>query len=197
MPAVSRSLLRQSAQFTLLHAVVVLWWRLVAGPVDVGSWLMTSLLGGVLSAILGGLWLGARGGEAMRAWLPARPGMPTEPWSAFAGDVCGAAIPVGVAGGLGCVATLVWSGWTDTTLAQVIAAHGVFLATVVAAAGVGVWLESLLRARRLTLVYGAALWAAPLSAFALISSTTCAGSLTNTLVTIASVLFAMFCAPSW
>ena len=98
--------------------------------------------------------------QTIRIALPAggggaaAPGVPAQP-----------AAPVAVAGCVGYVAALVWCIWARATVAQVTATHGVLLATAVAAAGVGVWLEGALHARGLTLVYGMALWLAPLSAF--------------------------------
>jgi hypothetical protein len=158
-------LLRRAAQYTAAHALVVAWWNAVVSPVDVGSSLTISVVGGVLSAVLAGLWLGARIAELARAWTLSRPAMPEDPWPAIQSGIRHVAAPVVVAGCLGYVAALVWCIWARATVAQVTAAHGVLLATVVAAAGVGVWLEGTLHARGLTLVYGMALWLAPLSAF--------------------------------
>lgn len=160
-----RALVWRSARFALLHALIVWWWHVVAGPVDIGSRLTVSIVGGVLSAVLGGLWLGAQVAERLRAWAASRAAMPATPWAVLRRDVYDCAAPMIVAGGAGYAAAVAWSAWTNATVAQVTLAHGALVATAVAASGVGLWLESLLHARRLALAYGAALWLAPLTAF--------------------------------
>ena len=165
MSPASRGAAGRVAQFALLHIVLVACFHLVVGPIDVGSHLTVSIVGGALGAVFGGLWLGARVAERLRGWSRCRSAMPHEPLSTHGGATWDDALPLLVVWGCGLAATLVWSLWTTATLLEVALANGVLAATLVAAAGVGVWLESLVHARRLTLACGTLVWALALSAF--------------------------------
>ncbi|MBT3268295.1 hypothetical protein HN371_14155 [Candidatus Poribacteria bacterium] len=165
MSPASRTATGRVARFALLHILLLATFHLVVGPIQVGSPLTVSTVGGVLGAVFGGLWLGARVAARLRVWSSCRSGMPHEPLSMHGRAVWRDVLPLLIVWGCGLVATLVWSLWTKSTLIQVTLAHAVLAATLVAAAGVAIWVEALVHARRLALAYGSVLWALGLSAF--------------------------------
>ncbi|MAF13137.1 hypothetical protein CMK11_22010 [Candidatus Poribacteria bacterium] len=159
-----QALVRRSALFILLYVLIVASWHAAVGSFELASRLTVSILGGVLGAVLGGLWLGARVGESLRAWRACRPTMPDVAlptrWRATGHD----AVPLFVAWASGLAAALVWSLWAKPTPLQVALAYGVLAATLIASAGVAAWIEWFVHSRGMVVAYGVAFWLVPLSA---------------------------------
>jgi hypothetical protein len=154
-----------AARGLLLHALTLACAYLVLVPLKVGSGLTVALLGTTVSAVLGGLWMGAVAGRRIQTWASCRATMPDVPWSVVARDL---GRPATVAAGVwsaSLIAMAAASLWSKETPAQVALAHVVVLGPLLAAMGVGIWVEWVVRAPRLTVAYGAVGWLVPMTAF--------------------------------
>ncbi len=158
-------LARDAARGILCHLLVAGGACLLITPLGIGSTLTVVMVGSTLSALVGGLWIGSAVERSLHAWRACAGTMPRAPWAALARGV---SRPAALAAGLwalSLLAAIVGSLWSRETPAQVALAHTVIIGLVVAGAGVGVWIESAIRAPRLTVVCGAVAWLVPLSAF--------------------------------
>jgi hypothetical protein len=163
--ALDAALARASARGLSLHLVATACCYIVLHPLGIGSRVAVLMLGAVVSAVLGGLWIGAVAAHRLHEWTSCSRAMPRAPWGAVANDVTR---PVCVAGGVWLGSLIAIAGgslWSKQTASQVVLAHVVIVGPLVAATGVGVWLEWLVRAPKLTMAYGAVVWLVPMSAF--------------------------------
>ena len=163
--ALDAALARASARGLALHLVTTACCYIVLHPLGIGSYVTVLMLGAVVSAVLGGLWIGAVAAHRLHEWASCSRAMPQAPWGAVANDITR---PVSVAGGVWLGSLIAIAGgslWSKGTAAQVVLALVVFVWPLVAATGVGVWVEWVVRAPKLTMAYGAVVWLVPMSVF--------------------------------